>query len=74
MLNSKLEATHAQNADLAQNVQAQRVEIEHLLSQLESVVSDLDGAATAATQFSREHHIRQDAVQMDEEVNVRPGV
>lgn len=74
MVNSKLEATHAHNAELAQNVQAQRVEIEKLLSQLESVVTDLEGAATAATQFSKERHIRQDAVHMDEEVNARPGV
>lgn len=73
-LNDKLEATHTQNAELAQTVQTQRVEIEQLLSQLESVIGDLGGAATAATQFSKEHHLRQDAVQMDEEVNARPDL
>lgn len=73
-LNDKLEATHAQNAELSQTVQAQRLEIEKLLSHLESVVTDVEGAATAATQFSQEHHIRQDAVQMDEEVNSQPTV
>ncbi|KAJ5901139.1 hypothetical protein N7504_007132 [Penicillium tannophilum] len=73
-LNDKLEATHAQNAELSQTVQAQRLEIEKLLSHLESVVADVEGAATAATEFSQEHHIRQDAVQMDEEVNRPPTI
>ncbi|KAJ5100237.1 hypothetical protein N7456_006289 [Penicillium angulare] len=73
-LNKTLESTHAQNTELAQTVQAQRLEIEKLLSHLETVVTDIDGAASAATQFSKEHHIRQDAVQMDEEVNTQPSV
>ncbi|KAJ5635490.1 Nnf1 [Penicillium longicatenatum] len=74
ILNDKLEATHAQNAELSQTVQAQRLEIEKLLSHLESVVTDVEGAATAAIQFSQEHHIRQDAIQMDEEINPQPTV
>ncbi|KAJ6128279.1 Nnf1 [Penicillium samsonianum] len=73
-LNARLEATHAENAELAQTVQAQRLEIERLLSHLGLVVSDIEGAATAATQFSRQHHIRQDAIQMDEETKARPGL
>lgn len=73
-LNHKLEATHAENAELAQTVQMQRQEIEKLLSHIESVVNDIERAATAATQFSKEHHIREHAVEMDEEVNPRSGV
>ncbi|OQE25972.1 hypothetical protein PENFLA_c007G04428 [Penicillium flavigenum] len=73
-LHARLEATHAENAGLAQTVQAQRLEIERLLSHLGLVVSDIEGAASAATQFSRQHHIRQDAIQMDEEVKARPGL
>lgn len=73
-LNAKLDETHAQNAELAQTVQAQRREIEKLLAHLESIVTDIEGAATAATEFSKEHHIRQDAIQMDREVNARPDV
>ncbi|KAJ5099292.1 Nnf1 [Penicillium argentinense] len=73
-LNEKLEETHVQNAELAQTVQKQRLEIEQLLSHLESVVSDIEGAATASTNFSAENHLREDAVQMDEELNVRPGL
>ncbi|KAJ5715918.1 uncharacterized protein N7483_013099 [Penicillium malachiteum] len=68
-LNNTIEATNAQNSELAQTVQAQRLQIEKLLSHLESVVTDIEGAATAASQFSKEHHLRQDAIQMDEEVN-----
>ncbi|KAJ5495569.1 hypothetical protein N7539_000685 [Penicillium diatomitis] len=73
-LNQKLEETHAQNTALAQTVQAQRQEIERLLASLESVVGDIEGAATAAAEFSKEHHIRQDAIQMDREVKARPNV
>lgn len=73
-LNAKLDETQAQNAELAQTVQAQRREIEKLLANLESVVTDIEGAATAATEFSKEHHIRRDAIQMDKEVNARPEV
>lgn len=65
---------HAENTELAQTVQAQRLEIEKLLAQLESVVTDIEGAATAATQFSKDSHIRQDAVEMDEEVNARSDI
>ncbi|KAJ6000073.1 hypothetical protein N7481_000482 [Penicillium waksmanii] len=73
-LDSKLEATHAQNAELAQTVQAQRLEIERLLSHIESVVADVEGAASASTQFSQENKIREEAVHMDEEVNAHPGL
>lgn len=73
-LNKKLEATAAENGELAQTVQAQRLEIEGLLAHLESVVGDIEEAAKAATQFSEENHIREDALQMDEEVNAQPGI
>jgi kinetochore protein NNF1 len=73
-LNDRLEVTHVENAQLAQTVQSQRQEIEQLLAHLGSVVSDIEGAASAATQFSKEHHLRRDAVQMDEEVNAREGL
>lgn len=73
-LNARLEVTNSENTELAQTVQTQRLEIEQLLAHLGLVVSDIEGAATAATQFSREHHIRQDAIQMDEEVKARPGL
>lgn len=73
-LNNKIEATAVENGQLAQTVQAQRMEIERLLAHLESVVADIGDAAKAATQFSEENHIREDAIQMDEEVNAQPGI
>ncbi|KAJ5183183.1 Nnf1 [Penicillium capsulatum] len=73
-LNNKLAATHAQNTELAQTVQAQRLEIEKLLAHVESVIADVEGAATAAAQFSKDNNIRQDAIQMDEEANSRQSV
>lgn len=73
-LNTKIESTQTQNATLAQDIQSQRMEIENLLSSLGSVVADLEGAAVAATQFSRENDLRQETIQMDEEVKARPEV
>ncbi|KAJ6107680.1 hypothetical protein N7523_009003 [Penicillium sp. IBT 18751x] len=73
-LNKKFEATATENGELAQTVQAQRLEIERLLAHLESVVGDIEDAAKAASQFSEKNHIREDALQMDEEVNAQPGI
>ncbi|KAI9933343.1 hypothetical protein ASPWEDRAFT_30185 [Aspergillus wentii DTO 134E9] len=73
-VNAKLQSTEKQNAELAQDIQSQRMEIQNLLSNLESVVADLDGAAAAATQFSKENGLRQETMQMDEEVKARPDI
>lgn len=73
-LNTKIESTQTQNATLAQDIQNQRMEIENLLSSLGSVVTDLEGAAVAATQFSKENDLRQETIQMDVEVKARPEV
>ena len=50
------------------------MEIENLLSSLGSVVADLEGATVAATQFSKENDLRQETIQMDEEVKARPEI
>ena len=73
-MNTKIDTTQTQNASLAQDIQSQRMEIETLLSSLESVVGDLEGAALAATQFSGENDLRQETIQMDEEVKARPEI
>lgn len=72
IVGSRIEDTHAQNAELAKNVQDQRAEIQNLLQGLEAVVADLDGAAAAAAQFTEENNLRQENVQMDEELRARP--
>lgn len=73
-LDSKIESTQSENAELAQRVQAQRIEIESLLSGLESVVADLEGAAAAATQYCDDNDLRKEAVQMDGEVKARSDI
>lgn len=73
-LNAKIEAAQSQNAELVEKIQQQRKEIESLLSGLEAVVADLEGAAGAATQFSKENSLRQEAIQMDEEVKARDEI
>ncbi|GLA06094.1 hypothetical protein AnigIFM60653_006617 [Aspergillus niger] len=73
-LDAKINSVQNQNAELAEKVQAQRSEIESLLSGLEAVVADLEGAAAATTQFTSEHQLRQEAAQMDEEVKARSEI
>lgn len=73
-LNEKLEATQAQNAELAEKIRQQRLEIESLLSGLEAIVADVEGAATATAQYSKENSLREEVVRMDEEVRARQDV
>ncbi|KAJ9294159.1 hypothetical protein DTO217A2_9208 [Paecilomyces variotii] len=73
-LNEKLEATQAQNAELAEKIRQQRLEIESLLSGLEAIVADVEGAATATAQYSKENSLREEVVKMDEEVRARQDV
>lgn len=73
-LDAKINSVQNQNAELAEKVQAQRSEIESLLSGLEAVVADLEGAAAATTQFTSEHQLRQEAAQMDGEVKARSEI
>jgi kinetochore protein NNF1 len=50
-LDANLSAAQSENAELAARIHAQRQEIESLLAGLESVVSDIDGAAKASTSY-----------------------
>ncbi|GAD99704.1 MIND kinetochore complex component Nnf1 [Paecilomyces variotii No. 5] len=73
-LNEELEATQAQNAELAEKIRQQRLEIESLLSGLEVIVADVEGAAGATAQFSKENNLREEVVKMDEEVRTRQEI
>lgn len=73
-MNARIQATEAENAELAQHIQSQRAEIERLLSSLESIVADIEGAAAAASHFSKENDLRQEAFKMDEEVKARSEI
>lgn len=70
-LNTKTEAAQSQNAALAEKVLAQRKEIESLLSSLEAVMADLEGSAKASTEYSKTHNLRQESLQIDEEMKMQ---
>jgi kinetochore protein NNF1 len=74
VLDGRIQATETQNVELAQKVQAQRAEIERLLAGLEAVVTDVEGAAAAATQYGTNNNLRKEALQMDEEVKARKHI
>jgi kinetochore protein NNF1 len=73
-LHARIRATESENAELAQHIQDQRAEIERLLSGLEAIVADVEGAAAAASHFSKENDLRQEAFKMDEEVKARSEI
>ena len=73
-LNANIESIQSENVVLSQRIQSQRSEIEDLLSSRESLAADLEGAATAATQFSMENDLRKEALQMEEEVKTRSDI
>jgi kinetochore protein NNF1 len=70
-LNSKIETAQSQNAALAEKVLAQRKEIESLLSGLEAVMADLEGSAKTSIEYSKTHSLRQESLQMDEEMKMQ---
>lgn len=67
-LDAKIETAQTQNAALAEKVLAQRKEIESLLSSLEAVMADLEGSAKTSTEYSNAHNLRQESLQIDEEM------
>ncbi|EED17034.1 MIND kinetochore complex component Nnf1, putative [Talaromyces stipitatus ATCC 10500] len=71
VLNAKIETTQSQNVALAEKVLAQRKEIESLLSGLEAVMADLEGSAKTSTEYSKEHNLRQESLQIDEEMKMQ---
>ena len=71
-LDSKLEKTQSENAELAEKIQQQRQEIESLLASVEGVVGDLEGAVKATTEFDTEGNLRKEVLEMDEAVKASP--
>ncbi|RAO69312.1 uncharacterized protein BHQ10_005324 [Talaromyces amestolkiae] len=70
-LSAKIETAQSQNAALAEKVLAQRKEIELLLSGLEAVMADLEGSAKTSTKYSKAHNLRQESLQIDEEMKMQ---
>lgn len=67
-LDSKLDSVQKENIQLAEDIARQRREIQHLLSGLEAVVSDIQGAVGAIRDFDAEKRLRKDAEEMDDEI------
>lgn len=63
-LQTNIESTQSENRRLAETLQAQRAEMETLLSGLESVVADVNDAGALAVGT----HLRDQIVEMDREV------
>ena len=68
-LDSKLNSVEKENVHLADKIGRQRNEIQQLLSRLNAVVGDIDGAASALRDFESENHIRRDAEDLDDDIN-----
>lgn len=67
-LDSKLDAVQKENVQLAEKIARQRREIQQLLSGIEAVVGDVQGAVGAIRDFDVENRLRKDAEAMDDEI------
>lgn len=67
-LDSKLDAVQRENVQLAGRIEQQRREIQQMLSGIEAVVSDVEGAASAIRNFDSDKQLRKDAEQMHDEI------
>lgn len=60
-----------ENERLAKGVERQRDEVERLVSGLESVIADLEGANSAMSDVVEGGEIRKEAMDLDGEVGVK---
>ena len=67
-LNAKLEEVEKENIQLAEKIARQRQEIQQLLSGIETVVKDVETAASSMHQFDPDDQLRETAEQVDEEI------
>lgn len=67
-LDSKLDTVQKENIQLAEKITRQRREIQQLLSGLEAVVGDVQGAVGAVRDFDADKQLRKDAEEMDDEI------
>ncbi|KAK2864997.1 hypothetical protein FQN49_004005 [Arthroderma sp. PD_2] len=67
-LDSQTEEVQKRNVQLASRVESQKQEIQQLLSSLEAVVGDIEGAVESMHEFDADDMLRKEAEQMDEEI------
>ena len=70
-LETKLQSIQIENEQLAKGVERQRDEVERLVSGLEAVIADLEGANSAMSDIVEGSEIRKEAMELDGESGVR---
>ena len=70
-LETKLQSVQVENEQLAKGVERQRDEVERLVSGLEAVIADLEGANSAMSDAIEGSEIRKEAMELDGESGVR---
>ena len=70
-LEIELQAVQAENEQLAKGVERQRDEVERLVSGLEAVIADLDGANGALSDVVDDGEVRKEAMEVDGDVGGR---
>lgn len=70
-LETQLQTVQAENAQLAQGVETQRDEVEWLVSGLEAVIADLEGANVVMGEVINGGEMRQEAMEVETEIGGR---
>ena len=70
-LETELRAVQAENEQLVKGVEIQRDEVERLVSGLEAVIADLEGANSALSDIVEGGEVRKEAMEIDDEVGGR---
>ena len=70
-LETELQAIQVENEQLAKGVERQRDEVERLVSGLEAVVADLEGANGTMSDVVESSGLKKEAMEMDGEIGAR---
>ena len=70
-LETELRAVQAENEELVKGVERQRDDVERLVSGLEAVIADLEGANGALSDIVEGGEVRKEAMEIDGEVGGR---
>lgn len=70
-LETELQSVQAENEQLAKGVERQKDEVERLVSGLEAVIADLEGANSAMNDVVEGSDVRKEAMELDGESGAR---